>query len=80
MQVQAIAWETITSSLQILIMQMKFQPYLQAREKLVGILVLPYINGLTIVVLEGAPEAHWAVVFLVAECQVCKHHLSRTIL
>lgn len=51
------------------------RPHLEAREELVGILVLAHIERLPIVVLERAPEAERAVPLLVAQRQVPKHAL-----
>ena len=46
--------------------------HLQPRQELLRILMLPDIDGLAIVVLEGMPDADWLECLLAAQCQVCE--------
>lgn len=46
--------------------------HLQPGEELLSILVLTHIDGLTIIILEGMPDACWLVRLLAAQCQMRK--------
>ncbi len=52
---------------------------LEAGEELIGVLVLAHVERLTIVVLEGAPEAGRPVEVAVTQRQVRKHPLRAKI-
>ena len=54
-----------------------FRPYLQSGKELICILVLPQVQALAVIILEGIPEGPRHIVVLIGQCQIGKHGLHQ---